>query len=115
MYSSQSINECRILPSTGQLCRFPHKRDLLISTVSARPHVSTFVNKPTMSAVWRFYTLEDECRPAAKCKVRKLTVSRGYSVSFFFFAETGNTTTCRLLRNSYSSPEGKYPLPGAGK
>ncbi|KAJ8271074.1 hypothetical protein GJAV_G00122450 [Gymnothorax javanicus] len=32
-----------------------------------------------MSAVWRFYELEDECRPAAKCKVCKLMVSRGGS------------------------------------
>ncbi len=33
-----------------------------------------------MLAVWRFYELEDECRPAAKCKVCKLMVSRGGSI-----------------------------------
>lgn len=63
------------MSSASHHCRATNECDGL--KVWAHPHVSTFVNRTTLSAVWQFYELEDECRPAGKCKGCKLMVSRG--------------------------------------
>lgn len=77
IYTLQCINKRRITALSKSTLLRP-ERTRRIETEGFRPATRLQICKQTtMPAVRRFYELEDECRPTAKCEVCKLMVSCG--------------------------------------